>query len=138
MAGPIRWFVHNPIAANLLMILLVVGGFLAIPALDKKYFPDFELSIVSVTMPYPGAGPSEVEQQICKRIEEAVLWKARRTFAPEFLTANRSPARPAANRWPSVAPYRTVLPMIVLSSAFSGLTCGGRTTIIPPDRPLPT
>ena len=72
MAGPIRWFVHNPIAANLLMILLVVGGFLAIPALDKKYFPDIKLNIVSVSMPYPGAGPSEVEQQICKRIEEAV------------------------------------------------------------------
>ncbi len=72
MGGPIRWFVHNPIAANLLMVLLVIGGLLAIPGLDKKYFPDIELDIVSVSMPYPGAGPSEVEQQICKRIEEAV------------------------------------------------------------------
>ncbi|NND66760.1 MAG: efflux RND transporter permease subunit [Halioglobus sp.] len=72
MGGPIRWFVHNPIAANLLMIFLVIGGLLALPALDKKYFPDVKLNIVSVSMPYPGAGPSEVEQQICKRIEEAV------------------------------------------------------------------
>ncbi len=72
MPGPIRWFVGNPIAANLLMVFLLVGGALAIPSLDKKFFPDFELNRVSVSMPYPGAGPSEVEQQICKRIEEAV------------------------------------------------------------------
>jgi multidrug efflux pump subunit AcrB len=72
MAGPIRWFVHNPIAANLLMVFLLVGGALAIPALDKEFFPDFELNTVSVSMSYRGAGPSEVEQQICIRIEEAV------------------------------------------------------------------
>ncbi len=72
MGGPIRWFVDNPIAANLLMVFLVIGGLLAIPSLDKQFFPEFELNIVSVSMPYPGAGPSEVEQQICKRIEEAV------------------------------------------------------------------
>ena len=72
MAGPVRWFVHNPIAANLLMVFLVIGGLLAIPSLDKQFFPEFELNIVSVSMPYRGAGPSEVEQQICKRIEEAV------------------------------------------------------------------
>jgi multidrug efflux pump subunit AcrB len=72
MGGPIRWFVDNPIAANLMMIFLLIGGALAIPALDKQFFPDFELNSVSVSMPYRGAGPSEVEQQICMRIEEAV------------------------------------------------------------------
>jgi len=72
MSGSIRWFVENPIAANLLMIFLLVGGLLAIPALDKQFFPDFELDKVSITMPYRGAGPSEVEEQICLRIEEAV------------------------------------------------------------------
>tara|TARA_R110002110_G_C13470513_1_gene720810 strand:- start:46468 stop:49587 length:3120 start_codon:yes stop_codon:yes gene_type:complete len=71
-AGPIRWFVDNPIAANLLMIFLVIGGLLAIPAIDKKYFPDIELNKVSVTMAYRGAGPKEVEEQIVVRIEEAV------------------------------------------------------------------
>ncbi|NQX88582.1 MAG: efflux RND transporter permease subunit [Halioglobus sp.] len=72
MPGPIRWFVHNPIAANLLMVFLLIGGALAIPSLNKQFFPDTELSIVSVSLPYPGAGPAEVEQQISKRIEEAV------------------------------------------------------------------
>jgi len=70
--GSIHWFVHNSIAANLLMMFLLIGGLLAIPALDKQFFPDFELNKVSVTMPYRGAGPSEVEEQICVRIEEAV------------------------------------------------------------------
>lgn len=72
MGGPVRWFVHNPIAANLLMIFLLVGGVFGIPALDKQFFPEFEFNTVSVTVPYPGAGPGEVEEQICVRIEEAV------------------------------------------------------------------
>ncbi len=72
MGGPVRWFVHNPIAANRLMIFLLIGGLSGIPSLDKQYFPEFEVNTVSVTVPYPGAGPSEVEEQICVRIEEAV------------------------------------------------------------------
>jgi multidrug efflux pump subunit AcrB len=72
VGGPVRWFVHNPIAANLLMIFLLIGGLSGIPSLDKQFFPEFEINTVSVTVPYPGAGPSEVEEQICVRIEEAV------------------------------------------------------------------
>jgi len=72
MGGSIRWFIDNPIAANLLMLVLLIGGVMGIPALDKQFFPEFELNTVSITMPYPGAGPQEVEEQICVRIEEAV------------------------------------------------------------------
>ncbi len=72
MNGPIRWFIDNPIAANLLMISLLISGFLGMLALDKQFFPEFESNTVSVTLPYPGAGPREVEEQICIRIEEAV------------------------------------------------------------------
>ncbi len=68
----IAWFVRNPIAANLLMVLIVVGGFTGLPALEKQFFPEIEVNVVSVNMPYPGAGPTEVEEQICVRIEEAV------------------------------------------------------------------
>lgn len=72
LPGPIRWFANNPVAANLLMVFLIIGGALALPAMNKEFFPDFEMNVVSVSLPYPGAGPSEVEQQICIRIEEAV------------------------------------------------------------------
>ena len=70
--GLLSWFIHNPIAANLLMILLMIGGLLAIPSLDKQFFPTPEISMVSVSMPFPGAGPKEVEEQICSRIEDAI------------------------------------------------------------------
>lgn len=72
MTGIIAWFVRNPIAANLIMVLIIVGGLTGIPALEKQFFPDFEMNTVSVTLPYLGAGPTEVEEQICVRIEEAV------------------------------------------------------------------
>jgi len=72
MGGPVRWFIDNPIAANLLMVFLIIGGILGVPALDKQFFPEFEINRVSVSLAYPGAGPSEVEEQICVRIEEAI------------------------------------------------------------------
>lgn len=72
MTGPVRWFIDNPIAANLLMMLLVIGGVMGVPALDKQFFPDIEINQVSVNVTYPGAGPTEVEEQICARIEDAI------------------------------------------------------------------
>lgn len=70
--GVLYWFIRNPIAANLLMVLLMVGGVLTIPSLEKQFFPTPEINQVSVTLPFPGAGPKEVEEQICIRIEEAI------------------------------------------------------------------
>ncbi len=58
--------------------------------------------------------------------------------APELRTAKRSPACPAANSAPDVAPYSTVLPMIVFSLLSSSDDGGGRTTIVAPESPLPT
>ena len=69
---PLSWFIRNPIAANLLMVLLIMGGFMTVPSLDKQFFPTPEINQVSVTMPFPGAGPAEVEEQICIRVEEAI------------------------------------------------------------------
>ena len=69
----IAWFVHNPIAANLLMVLIAAGGIMTIPGTDKEFFPQREVDTVAVSVSYPGAGPAEVEQQISKRIEEAQL-----------------------------------------------------------------
>ena len=58
--------------------------------------------------------------------------------APEFLTANLSPAWPDAKRYPEVAPYKTVLPIIVFSLDIKLLSSWGFTTIDPPDNPFPT
>jgi len=69
---PLSWFIRNPIAANLLMVFLIIGGLMTVPSLDKQFFPTPEINQVSVTMPFPGAGPAEVEEQICIRVEEAI------------------------------------------------------------------
>ena len=57
---------------------------------------------------------------------------------PEFRTANLSPAFPAANSFPDVAPYKTVFPTIVFSFVLNLFSLEGLTTIVPPDKPLAT
>src|SRR5690606_1125462 len=90
---PIAWFVRNPVAANLLMLSIVVGGLLSIglprtvtvlgrtfelPAflttssIEREIFPEFSTDTILVTVPYPGATPEEVEEAINIRVEEEV------------------------------------------------------------------
>ena len=68
----IAWFAHNPVAANLLMILILLAGVTAIPALQQKTMPDFEMEMIDVSVEYLGAAPEEVEEGICIRIEEEI------------------------------------------------------------------
>lgn len=70
--GLIAWWVNNPIAANLLMWMILVGGVTSLPGLDKEMFPKIPRDVVQVEVSYPGAGPREVEEQICIRVEEEV------------------------------------------------------------------
>ena len=68
----VEWAVNNAPGMNTLMLtVLIVGTFFA-TQLQREIFPEFELDIVLVTVPYPGASPEEVEDGICLRIEEAV------------------------------------------------------------------
>ena len=57
---------------------------------------------------------------------------------PKLRTAKRSPATPRKNASPAIAPYSTVLPMMMFSSRSPRKSMLGRTTMRPPDRPLPT
>ncbi len=68
----IAWFVANPVAANLLMAAMVVGGLFAAPQLPQKIFPDIDSRIVMITVAYRSAPPEEVEQGVCIPIEEAI------------------------------------------------------------------
>lgn len=71
--GLIGWFIDNPVAANLLMVVLLIGGIMSANTLRSQTFPTISPGIVSVTIPYPGATPAEVEEGITRRVEEAVL-----------------------------------------------------------------
>ncbi|NCC51284.1 MAG: efflux RND transporter permease subunit [Spartobacteria bacterium] len=70
--GPIAWMAQNPVAANLLMLMLIIGGVASTFTIKQEVFPDFELDMVNITVPYPGASPEEVEQGILLAVEEAV------------------------------------------------------------------
>lgn len=63
---------RNPIAANLLMAVLLIGGVWTTLNIQKEVFPQFQLDIVEISVGYPGAAPEEVEQGILRPIEEAV------------------------------------------------------------------
>ena len=72
MRGVIGWFARNGVAANLLMLFIVVWGVLAVTGMPIEVFPSMETQSVMVTVPYLGAAPEEVEQGVCLRVEEAV------------------------------------------------------------------
>ncbi|WP_232362498.1 efflux RND transporter permease subunit [Desulfogranum mediterraneum] len=70
--GPLAWMVHHRVAANLLMIFLLLGGLVSTRTIKKEVFPEFELDTVTVSVAYPGAGPEEVEQGTVLVVEEAI------------------------------------------------------------------
>lgn len=70
--GPIAWMAGNSVAANLLMIVLLVGGLVLGLQIKQEVFPEFSLDTVSVSVSYPGASPEEVEQGVVLAIEQAV------------------------------------------------------------------
>jgi multidrug efflux pump subunit AcrB len=70
--GVIAWMTAHPVTANLIMLVLLVGGFFSGYLIKKEVFPYFELDLVRITVPYPGASPQEVEKGIILAIEEAV------------------------------------------------------------------
>ena len=70
--GIIAWMTAHPVTANLVMLVLLVGGFFSGYLIKKEVFPYFELDMVQISVPYPGASPQEVEKGIVLAIEEAV------------------------------------------------------------------
>lgn len=70
--GPLAWMTKNAVASNLLMLVLIIGGLLTLPSIKQEVFPEFELDLVLVNVPYPGASPAEVEQGVVLAVEEAV------------------------------------------------------------------
>ena len=70
--GPLAWMAQNTVAANLLMLMFIVGGLLFITRVKQEVFPEITLDTVSINVAYPGASPAEVEQGTVLAIEEAI------------------------------------------------------------------
>ena len=70
--GLIGWFAKNPVAANLLMLFIVVAGGISAFTIGKDMFPRAERNSIQVTAVYPGAAPVEVEKGVILPIETAL------------------------------------------------------------------
>ncbi len=69
----INWFARNGVAANLLMLIICVGGLASMFFSTKvELFPQFSLDTITIRVPFRGAAPEEVETNVVKRIEERI------------------------------------------------------------------
>ncbi|MDG1726791.1 MAG: efflux RND transporter permease subunit [Emcibacteraceae bacterium] len=73
MTDLIKWFVKNPVAANLIMLVIFGLGIIGYVKVGKTAMPSAAMDIINVSVPYLGAGPKEVEDRIVIRLEEAVF-----------------------------------------------------------------
>jgi HAE1 family hydrophobic/amphiphilic exporter-1 len=72
MKSVIKWAINNSPAMNSLLIAGLLCGAASLIMMRREIFPEFELDVILITVPYPGAPPEEVEEGICQKIEEAV------------------------------------------------------------------
>ena len=70
--GIITWFARNPVATNLLMLIIMAVGLGSAFTIQRAMFPAFDLQVIFVNAPYPGAAPEEVELGVVLKIEEAI------------------------------------------------------------------
>jgi len=70
--GIVAWWAQNSVAANLLMLVAILGGIMGYLSMNREVFPTAAFSGATVSVAWPGASPQEMEEQIVVRIEEAV------------------------------------------------------------------
>jgi multidrug efflux pump subunit AcrB len=71
--GLIAWFVGNHVAANILMMLFIVGGILSVSGMRTETFPTIDPRLITISVSFPGATPHEVATSITKRAEDALI-----------------------------------------------------------------
>lgn len=72
MNGIVRWAVKHMAGINFLIVAILIGGLASFFGMRRETFPEFQLEVILVSVPYPGATPDEVESGICQKIEESV------------------------------------------------------------------
>ncbi|MEM7218260.1 MAG: efflux RND transporter permease subunit [Pseudomonadota bacterium] len=70
--GVSGWFLHNPTAANLLMVVLIVAGVIAIFTMRQEVFPLAVLDTIEIRADYRGATAAEVEAQVVQPMEQSI------------------------------------------------------------------
>ena len=72
MKGAVAWFAENHVAANLLMIFLLLAGVMTATTIKIEVFPESAPDRIVITTEYPGASPDEVVEGVIRQIEEKV------------------------------------------------------------------
>ncbi|MEZ7492656.1 efflux RND transporter permease subunit [Pseudoalteromonas distincta] len=70
--GIIAYFANNSVAANLMMIFIVVMGIISFLNIQRQMFPNVEINYINIEANYPGASPQEIEESILIKIEESL------------------------------------------------------------------
>ncbi len=71
-SGLIQAFTRHPVAANLLMLLMLVAGFFGLPRINTQFLPSVEVPNISISIAWPGASPTDVADNILEAIEPEV------------------------------------------------------------------
>jgi multidrug efflux pump subunit AcrB len=66
------WSIRNPVATSLLFILLSLAGLFGFANMQVQNFPDIDFPIVTVTAVLPGAAPAQLENDVARKIEDAL------------------------------------------------------------------
>lgn len=64
--------IKRPIFITSLVILSVLTGVVSLTRLGVEMFPSVNIPVVAITVPYPGAGPEEIENLISRPLEEQI------------------------------------------------------------------
>ncbi len=70
--GPIAWMAAHGVAPNILMAVFILGGLYMTTQIKQEVFPDFTPDTITITVPFPGASPEEVEEGVVLAIEEEI------------------------------------------------------------------
>ena len=68
--GLIALFCNHPVAANLLMVMMLMAGAWALKQLNTQFFPSFNIDYATVRTLWSGAGAGDVEQLITTSLEQ--------------------------------------------------------------------
>ena len=71
--SPAQFGIRNPVPVNLIMAAILIAGIVAGLGLRREFFPESDPDTATLSMPYPGATPDEVEEALAIKVENALI-----------------------------------------------------------------
>ena len=64
--------IHHKVAANLLMIALIIPGLFALKKLNTQFLPNFKTDQILITIPWPNHSAQEIERSAVIPVEQEI------------------------------------------------------------------